>query len=546
MIHGYTTLIKTNDAENGCPRCGGSVFQAEEVNIKGRVYHKKCLSCKHCKRPIDISILAVGPDDEIYCQICCNKISWPGNYAGASDTTLIAGDDGEPTNCPRCNGKVFEAEKMNTKKGLYHKKCFSCISCRSQLHYYGAIEGPDDEVYCRVCYLRAYGPGGKNKYGDATPYPVENEGDEDACVRCGSKVFEMDKIITKTGMMHKHCLSCNECKTNLDASSFYNGFDGEVYCKYCYAVKFGHKQKSSYKGWMDVKTIMGERGDRDACPRCYGKVFEAERMVTRIGNFHRNCFSCIECNKKLDSTTVCEGPDAEIYCQSCYSFEFGTKSRTKPKGKLIKRTRSSSIPNMYKTDDDMLARATIETWVIKAEKGERDCCPKCDGKVFEAEKMVTASGSWYHKNCFRCVDCSRLLDSLTNNDGPDGQLYCKGCYNLKFGPQVRSSDVDHKIIDTGLIKAEDPKKNCPRCGGAVFKAEAVPCKDRLYHKKCASCASCEKKLTYNTIFNGDDQDIYCEGCYHRKFAPSGYRGAGCSSWVDNDSNNHLRHTYQAF
>ena len=48
---------------------------------------------------------------------------------------------------------------------------------------------------------------------------------------------------------------------------------------------------------------------------------------------------------------------------------------------------------MYKTDDDMLARATIETWVIKAEKGERDCCPKCDGKVFEAEKMVTASVS---------------------------------------------------------------------------------------------------------------------------------------------------------
>ena len=46
---------------------------------------------------------------------------------------------------------------------------------------------------------------------------------------------------------------------------------------------------------------------------------------------------------------------------------------------------------MYKTDDDMLARATIETWVIKAEKGDRDCCPKCDGRVFEAEKMVTAS-----------------------------------------------------------------------------------------------------------------------------------------------------------
>ena len=111
-------------------------------------------------------------------------------------------------------------------------------------------------------------------------------------------------------------------------------------------------------------------------------------------------------------------------------------------------------------------------------------------------------GSWYHKNCFRCVDCSRLLDSLTNNDGPDGCLYCKGCYNQKFGPQVRSSDIDHKIIDTSSIKSEDPKKNCPRCGGAVFSAEAITCKGRSYHKKCASCASCEKPLTYNTVFNG--------------------------------------------
>ena len=140
--------------------------------------------------------------------------------------------------------------------------------------------------------------------------------------------------------MHKRCLSCNECKMSLDASSFYNGFDGEVYCKYCYATKFGHKQKSTYNpsSIKDVMTIQGEKGDANTCPRCLGKVsnlfwishptrqlgallkrdnvffffyqiqvFEAERMVTRVGNFHRNCFSCIECNKKLDSTTCCEG-----------------------------------------------------------------------------------------------------------------------------------------------------------------------------------------------------------------------------------------------
>ena len=55
--------------------------------------------------------------------------------------------------------QVFEAEKMNTKRGLYHKKCFACCKCKSQLDYFNCIEGPDDDIYCKVCYLRYWGPG---------------------------------------------------------------------------------------------------------------------------------------------------------------------------------------------------------------------------------------------------------------------------------------------------------------------------------------------------------------------------------------------------
>ena len=80
-----------------------------------------------------------------------------------------------------------------------------------------------------------------------------------------------------------------------------------MYCKHCYALRFGHKQKSDYKGWMDVKAIQGDENDKLTCPRCNGKVFEAERCVTRVGSFHKSCFSCVECNKKLDSVTCCEG-----------------------------------------------------------------------------------------------------------------------------------------------------------------------------------------------------------------------------------------------
>ena len=56
--------------------------------------------------------------------------------------------------------------------------------------------------------------------------------------------------------------------------------------------------------------------------------------------------------------------------------------------------RARSVPSIFANNtDDVLARATVETWVIKGEKGDGDCCKKCDGEVYEAEKMTTASVS---------------------------------------------------------------------------------------------------------------------------------------------------------
>ena len=77
---------------------------------------------------------------------------------------------------------------------------------------------------------------------------------------------------------------------------------------------------------------------------------------------------------------------------------------------------------MYKTDDDMLARATIETWVIKAEKGEQNCCPKCDGKVFEAEKMVTASVIIYSLTNFCAILYLQLCSQSRTPQDMDGTL----------------------------------------------------------------------------------------------------------------------------
>ena len=40
-------------AEEGCPNCGGVVFEAEKVGENGKYYHKRCFICCKCRRPQD-------------------------------------------------------------------------------------------------------------------------------------------------------------------------------------------------------------------------------------------------------------------------------------------------------------------------------------------------------------------------------------------------------------------------------------------------------------------------------------------------------------
>ena len=66
---------------------------------------------------------------------------------------------------------------------------------------------------------------------------------------------------------------------------------------------------------------------REACPRCGGKVFEAEKMTGKCGYYHKKCFKCATCKRPLDYQLLSEGPDKEIYCKNCYSYEHGHKAK---------------------------------------------------------------------------------------------------------------------------------------------------------------------------------------------------------------------------
>ena len=53
----------------------------------------------------------------------------------------------------------------------------------------------------------------------------------------------------------------------------------------------------------------------------------------------------------------------------------------------------------------------------------------------------------------------------------------------------------------------------------MFKAEQICSKGVLFHKKCATCLSCQRQLSLGNIYAGlgKDLEIYCKICFDRKY-----------------------------
>ena len=52
------------------------------------------------------------------------------------------------------------------------------------------------------------------------------------------------------------------------------------------------------------------------------QVFIAELMRGAGKAWHKGCFTCNLCTKRLDSSMLCER-EGEIYCKACYGKNFG-------------------------------------------------------------------------------------------------------------------------------------------------------------------------------------------------------------------------------
>ncbi|CAH0560233.1 unnamed protein product [Brassicogethes aeneus] len=476
----------------------------------------------------------------------------------------------ENPKCPKCQKSVYAAEERVAGGYKFHKSCFKCGMCNKMLDSTNVTEH-EAELFCKNCHARKYGPKGYGFGGGAgclsmdtgahlsgddivvsraplLPKAIAKAPDGQGCPRCGGYVYAAEQMLARGRGWHKYCFRCNNCERWLDSTSHCDGPDGEVYCRACYAQRFGPRGVGHAGGlflglmsdaldseWqsdqaprttlIDTASIMAAPGK--GCPRCGGVVFAAEEVLAKGRPWHRKCFKCHDCKQTLDSINACDGPDSDVYCKTCYGKKWGPHGYGFACG-------SGFLQTDGLTEDEISKSRPFynpDTTSIKAPPGQG--CPRCGGMVFAAEQQL-AKGTMWHKKCFNCAECHRPLDSVLACDGPDKEIHCRACYGKLFGPKgfgfghsptlVCTGDGAATVLHTANVNSgprAEAGKGCRRCGYSVFAAEQMISKAAIWHKRCFSCADCNRSLDSTNANDAPNGEIYCRGCYGRNFGPRG-------------------------
>lgn len=202
-----------------------------------------------------------------------------------------------PGVCPRCEKNVYFAEEVKGLGKSYHKLCFTCSACRKMLDS-GSISEHDNQMFCNSCYKKNFGPKGYGFGGGAGTLSMDD----------GQGYKTNPNEVDHRAVAHvapKKPLVPSNSNSSLTPPVKPPVVGG--------VVKVATKSATKPK-W----------GGAEVCPRCDKSVFIAELMRAAGKAWHKSCFTCNLCNKRVDSSMLCER-EGEIYCKNCYAKEFGPK-----------------------------------------------------------------------------------------------------------------------------------------------------------------------------------------------------------------------------
>jgi len=251
-------------------------------------------------------------------------------------------------NCFACSQCVDASDGCTAMGRSYHQACFCCASCNRRLE--SKFFTSEDRPLCGECY---------------------KEPDE-TCSICQEPISG-DCLVSGDKHYHHHCMKCATCGDPLRGTYF--TYMDKLICEKDYkdtqktCSECGVTISGVYYT-LDNEKIVCEadyKSQLGNCQKC-GLVVEGRIMKVSGSLFHPDCFTCTVCQKSMVGVPFSLDDDKKIYCAEDYQRKHASicSACSQP---ILPRAGETSAPRLR------------------------------------------AMGRDFHPACFKCQDCSLVLDS---------------------------------------------------------------------------------------------------------------------------------------
>ncbi|XP_027641781.1 four and a half LIM domains protein 5 [Falco peregrinus] len=186
------TECYSDEYSSKCFHCQKTIMPgSRKMEFKGSSWHESCFVCQYCRQPLGTKPL-ITKNNENYCMPCFEK-----QFAH---------------HCYSCK-KVITSGGLTYHDQPWHKECFVCAGCNTQLSGQRFIS-KDEYPYCIDCFSRLYA-----KKCAACKKPITALG--------GGKFISFEEH-----QWHGECFKCAKCSVSLVGQGFLTRLD-DVLCQRC-------------------------------------------------------------------------------------------------------------------------------------------------------------------------------------------------------------------------------------------------------------------------------------------------------------------------
>ncbi|KAJ3436181.1 lim domain family [Anaeramoeba flamelloides] len=225
------------------------------------------------------------------------------------------------------------------------------------------------------------------------------------------------------------------------------------------------------------------------CPKCNRAVYFNEK-ITALGNdWHKTCFKCTSCNKRLVAGAFNEH-DNDPYCKKCYNNNFrGTGYGS---GGLSSYTDHTEVKKKMGITTDR--NQTTQRKSYGQNTQNFSSCKSCSKPI--TGDIMCVDGDDYHESCFKCAKCRNLLKNV--EFFKEGRFYyCGECLKSQ----------ERKVVNS---TTSNTLPRCTKCSRPIT-GDVMEVDNQELHEDCFCCNTCNVKLLNKEFFNHENH-FYCGNC----------------------------------